>query len=367
MKILFWTDGFWPRIGGIETQALKLVQSLQKQGHKCTVLAQKDNLEQKDEEVYLGIRIRRFDFNGIIITQNLKKLHPIEAFLDWAVKKFQIDIVHLNTCINWSAFIFSLFRRKFSIPVVLTIHAPCYHHNKISPLIAKICAQVDQIRCVSNWVLNEMKKQIANDNIGLVYNGLPMFETTPSPLDFSIPTFLLLGRFTSEKGFSTAIEAFAFLKNSKPSARLLIAGNGEERPSMEQLVEKFELGDSVEFTGPLTRDQVPHVINRATVVVVPSHFESFGLTALEAMQMQRPVIASNVGGLPELISAGRNGLLVPPKKPVALYRAMAKLLKAPKRAVKMGIEGRRLAMEKFNLDIPIAQYINLYRELIAGR
>ncbi len=365
MKILFWTDGFWPRIGGIETQGLKFIQSLQEKGHQCIVVAQKDKPSEKNEETYSGILIRRFDFNGIILKQNLKKLHPIEAYLDWAIKEFQIDVVHLNTCIGWSAFIFSLFRRKFTIPIVLTIHAPFYYHNTINPLVTKICSQVDQICCVSNWVLQKMKEQIVHRSLGLIYNGLPMFSTPPAPLNFSSPTFLLLGRFTSEKGFSTAIEAFAFLKNSHPNARLLIAGDGEERLELESIIEKFELSDSVEFTGPLTRDQVPHVINRVSIAIVPSYFESFGLTALEAMQMKRPVIASDVGGLPEIISDGKTGLLVPPKKPIALYKAMQTLLDHPEMAMEMGERGRCLAMEKFTLENHLAQYVNIYQKLIA--
>lgn len=362
MKILFWTDGFWPRIGGIETQGLKFIQRLQEKGHECLVIAQKDNPREKEEEIYSGIKIRRFDFNKIILKQDLKKLRPIEAYLNWAIQHFQIDVVHLNTCIGWSAFIFSLFRKRFSLPIILTVHAPFYDRDKINPMVAKICAQVDQICCVSKWVLKEMELLIPNSSMRLIYNGLPLFEMVPTPLDFSRPTFLLLGRFTSEKGFSTAVEAFAFLKNSIPDVRLLIAGEGQEKTHLEQLIEKFDLEDSIEFTGPLTREEVPRVINRATVVVVPSYFESFGLTAVEAMQMQRPVIASAVGGLPEIVVDGKTGLLVPPKKPMALYRAMEKLLQAPESAIQMGVEGRRLAMGQFTLDNNISQYISLYKK-----
>jgi glycosyltransferase involved in cell wall biosynthesis len=85
------------------------------------------------------------------------------------------------------------------------------------------------------------------------------------------------------------------------------------------------------------------------------------------MQMGRPVIACAVGGLPEIVVEGKTGLLVPPKKPMALYKAMEKLLQSPEIAIQMGVEGRRLAREKFTLDNNASQYIKNYENLILDR
>ena len=104
-------------------------------------------------------------------------------------------------------------------------------------------------------------------------------------------------------------------------------------------------------------------INQSTIVLVPSFFESFGLTALEALQLERPVIASRVGGLVEIISDGETGLLIPPKDPIALCGAIQTLLSDPQKTIKMGIDGRKSAMERFSLQKNVEQYINLYEEL----
>jgi glycosyltransferase involved in cell wall biosynthesis len=105
------------------------------------------------------------------------------------------------------------------------------------------------------------------------------------------------------------------------------------------------------------------LINRATLVVMPSHFEAFGFVAVEAMQMQRPIIASNVGGLREIVSDRETGLLVPPKDPWALCQAMEAILRQPAKAVEMGIEGRKRAIERYSLKENLDRYEELFANL----
>ncbi len=373
MKVLFWTDGFWPRIGGVETQAMEFIQSLQIKGHECVVIAQKDDSMQREAEIdeqagrmYNGVIIKRFDFDKIIPMKQLEILHLIEEYLNWIIEEFQVEVVHLNTCFAWSAFAFSLFRNKFSVPVLLTIHAPFFYQTEISPLAAKVCKQVDQICCVSKWVVTEMQKLLpdAKNNLRLIYNGLPMPILEPDPLCLTPVTLLLLGRFTHEKGFDTAIKAFHLLKIRGINARLIIGGEGPYRSFLENLVEILELKEEVQFIGRVGREQVPILLNQASIVIVPSYFESFGLIALEAMQMQRPVIASKVGGLQEIVSHEETGLLVPPEDPEALCIAINSLINQPQKARNMGQQGRLRAKENFTLEKNVVQYEEVYKELI---
>lgn len=365
MKILFWTDGFWPRSGGIETQALQFVEELQKRGHRCEVLAQKDWPSWKEDEIYKGISIKRFAFNTIIAKQDIAKIRLIKVYLERIIEGFQPDILHLNLPIGWGAFVFLLFGSLFQMPIVLTCHYPFTQDERSALLIQKFFSTVDQICCVSKWVLEEMEKLAhkTKNPLRLIYNGLSMPEIVYSLLPFSPPVLLLLGRLSTEKGFDTGIEAFSLLKQSGSNARLIIAGEGASRSSLQSLVDRLGLGGSVQFTGGLARDDVHSLINRATLVVMPSHVESFGLVALEAMQMQRPVIASAVGGLREIISDGKTGFLIPPRDAISLFQAIERLLKQPEKTVQMGIEGRKRAMD-FTLDRNVGQYENLYEELV---
>ena len=364
MKILFWTDGFLPRIGGIETQGLQFIEGMQKRGHQYIVFAQRDHPNWREEETYNGISIKRFDFNAIIEKRELKTIRAIQTTLEWIMKEFQPDIIHLNACVGGSAFVFLLFIQMFHVPIVLTAHAPYLHEGKLPLIIEKIASSVAQICCVSNWVFNEMEKLLPTLKAKLktIYNGLPMPETAPAPLPFSPPTLLLFGRLSWEKGFDTAIEAFSLLKKSGSNAQLIVAGGGPERPALERLVDELNLRGSVKFTGVLPQEDVYPTFNQATLVIVPSILESFGLIILESMQMQRPVIASAVQGVPEVISDGQTGLLVPAKDPIALYQTIQTLLAQPEKAIEMGIQGRKRAMQ-FTIDQNVVQYEDLYKTL----
>jgi glycogen(starch) synthase len=364
VQILFWTDGFWPRIGGIETQALQFVHALTQKGHQCLVVAQKKD-PALQEEVYQGISIRRFDFDAIIPKKRLHELRLIESYLDRVIREFRPDVVHLNACMGWAAFIFSLFRSKFQVPVVLTVHAPYFYNDRVISLLTRICSLADQICCVSQWVFNEMEKQIVSSRgkLSCIYNGLALSKIAPAPLGFSPPTLLLLGRLAEEKGFDIAIHAFFRLKQNGSLAELLIVGGGEEEPFLRKRVREYALEESVRFLGPLSREEIPIWINRATLLCVPSFFESFGLAALEAMQLERPVIASRVGGLPEVILDGKTGLLIPEKDPEALFQAMRQLLAEPKRAIAMGKEGRQRAIDYFSLEQNVTAYEQIYAHL----
>ncbi len=367
MKILFWADGFWPRLGGIETQGVEFIYAMQERGHECRVMAQKDHPDWKDEETYRGIPVRRFDFNAVIGKRDLKLIHSIQNYLESILQEFRPDIIHLNGGIGGSAFVFLLLMKLFQVPLVFTAHAPYLCEGKFPPLIEKIAASMGQIGCVSDWVLEEMKKHLPLQahKLKRIYNGLPQPQSLPTALSFSPPILLAFGRLSKEKGFDTAIRAFSLLKQSGSNGQLVIAGGGPERLRLEQLVQELSLTDSVHFTGVLSEEEVERRFNQATLVIVPSRSESFGLVILEAMQRGRPVIASRIEGVPEVISDGESGLLVPMDDPAAFCRAIQILLNDPQRAIQMGNQGRKRA-EQFTIHQNAVHYEQLYENLILG-
>jgi glycosyltransferase involved in cell wall biosynthesis len=174
----------------------------------------------------------------------------------------------------------------------------------------------------------------------------------------------MLGRLSWEKGFDIGLKAFSLLKANGSNALLNIIGGGGERANLEQLVKNLKLEDSVRFLGVLSRDEVSSTINQATIVLAPSILESFGLSILEAQQLQRPVIATRVQGIPEVISEGESGWLVPMNDPKSLAEAMGALLKNPEEAIKMGIQGRITSIEKFTIARNATEYEEVYQECL---
>lgn len=362
MKILLWMDGFWPRIGGVETLAIRYIEGMQKRGYEFVVLAQKDHSYSKDEEIFQDILIRRFDFNGIIAKKDLSVLRQLHEFL----AGIKPDLIHLHASVGGSAFAFHSCRHLFRAPVIQTVHSPYLLENKIHPLVVKIGAAVQHICCTSNWVLNEMLKQVPEwkNKMDQIYCGLPPPLLKPAPMS-AHPNILLLGRMSPEKGFSYGIEAFSILKRRGSNAQLKVVGGGPERKLLESLVDERGLGDSVEFKGVVSEEEKFTLYNEAAVVIVPSIVESFGLVILEAMQMGRPVVASHAEGIPEVVEEGKTGLLVPYRNPEALADAIQTLLEDPSRANEMGRAGSVRA-QLFTMENFMNEYEKRYANLVLG-
>jgi glycogen(starch) synthase len=132
---------------------------------------------------------------------------------------------------------------------------------------------------------------------------------------------------------------------------------------LEQQVVQVNLTDRVELLGWVVPDEVPALLNTASLVLIPSRQESFGLVALEAAWMARPVVATCVGGLPEVVVHQQTGWLVEPENSQALAEVIAFLLDHPQRATRMGQAARRRAQEVFGFQRQVDAYSALYQQL----
>jgi D-inositol-3-phosphate glycosyltransferase len=150
---------------------------------------------------------------------------------------------------------------------------------------------------------------------------------------------------------------FAFLNPHGVGAR-------DERPALEAQAVQLGLGTRIVFVGTLSHDAVYPFLAEADLVVMPSRIESFGLVALEAAQMARPIVASAVDGLPEVIDDGQTGLLVPPDDPAALAQAIAALLDDPQRARALGAAARRRAETLFAWDRYVGSHERLFETML---
>src|SRR5262249_39404992 len=199
----------------------------------------------------------------------------------------------------------------------------------------------------------------------VIYNSLmaPPFE--PQPISFEPPRLLCLGRLVAGKGFDLAMTAFAKIRQRFPSARLLIAGDGPEREHLQQQAIESGLIDSVEFAGSILPEKVPHFIDASTLVLIPSRMEGFGLVALEAALMARPVVATRVGGLSEVVAHEETGLLVETNDSDGIAAAVERLLEYPELAARMGQAARRRAQKRFGWDRYVDAYDALYQKVVA--
>jgi glycosyltransferase involved in cell wall biosynthesis len=197
----------------------------------------------------------------------------------------------------------------------------------------------------------------------VIPNGIDMghFSPAPEPRLERPFTLAFAGRLTVEKGVLVLLDAVRRLPR-EPEVQLLIAGDGPLRPDVE--AEARRPGWPVTYLGP--REDVLAVYHQADGVVVPSLAEGFGLSALEGMACGLPVIATRVGGLPELVLDRETGLLVPPGDPAALAAGMVRLATEPALAARLGAAARRRAGSAYSQERMLQALLAVYRQSLRG-
>jgi glycosyltransferase involved in cell wall biosynthesis len=172
----------------------------------------------------------------------------------------------------------------------------------------------------------------------------------------------MVGRLSPEKDVETLLHAIAIAVRTCPVLRLEVAGDGPCRADLEQLTAELRLGDHVRFLGDV-RD-IPALLARASLFALPSLTEGVSLTLLEAMARGLPVVATRVGGNPEVVLDEETGLLVPARSPAELAGAVLRLWRDRGAARRMGLAARRRAEQYFDVRRMVAGYEDLYAQLL---
>ncbi|MFQ5700631.1 MAG: glycosyltransferase family 4 protein [Acidobacteriota bacterium] len=167
------------------------------------------------------------------------------------------------------------------------------------------------------------------------------------------------------KGQKDLIAAMPEVTRAVPRAWCVIVGEGDERESLERLVRDAGGAARVILTGH--RDDVPRILKAIDVFCMPSYYEGLCNSVLEAFAMKLPVVAARAGGLPEIVSDGTTGLLVPAHDPRSLAEGIKKLLTDASLAQRLAAGGHRLACERFGVDLMVERTLDLYTRLLAGR
>lgn len=198
--------------------------------------------------------------------------------------------------------------------------------------------------------------------VDVIWNGVPLRPARP-PLA-SPPTVAFAGRLSREKGVDVLLRAFARVRETVPDARLTIAGDGNQRAELHRLIAELALAPHVAMLGHLSQAEVDRQMASAWVQAVPSRPpETFGLTAAEAMMRGTAVVASDVGGLPELVEHTRTGLLVPSGDAESLAVALRRILQDRALAEEMGRAGRQRALAHLSESVFVDKFVDVYASL----
>jgi glycosyltransferase involved in cell wall biosynthesis len=193
---------------------------------------------------------------------------------------------------------------------------------------------------------------IHDERVHVIPHGVPRIEAASTPGKFA----LFAGRLTSEKGLRTLLEA----ARAAPDVPLRIAGDGPLEPEVRAA--------NVEYVGKLSRHEMAETLREAAFVVVPSEsHEVFPYSVLESLAAGKPVVATSVGGMPEIVADRITGLLVPPRSAPELAHAMRTLWRDRRMADELGARASEVARERFSLDRQVTDTVALYESLLDGR
>lgn len=183
----------------------------------------------------------------------------------------------------------------------------------------------------------------------------------------SVLTIGAASRLSPEKGFGHLLRAVASLRDQGTTLNVVLAGDGPARRGLERLAAELLLSDRVEFLGEIAHEDVPAMLRRLDMFAMPSTWEGFGVSAIEASAMELPVIASNIHGIPDVVLDGETGILVPAADSRALATAVSRLVADASLRAKMGAAGRAYVERNYNWTENAALMEGLYEAAVRGR
>lgn len=296
------------------------------------------------------------------------------------LRRHEVDIVH--TQLEFSNTLATLAARWQSIPTICTLHTfdrPVVGSKsfwRIRLMWWVLDHYCQRIIAVSEGLRQYYLHQagFAPDKIVTLYNGINVenfANTTPNTrqalrshwqIHEDTQLILTIAVLRPPKGIQHMLAALPLILAEQPNTRYIIVGDGEHKQALEALVSELNISDNVIFAG--MRQDIPQILAAADLFVLPTLDDALPTVLIEAMAAQKPIVASEVGGVPELVEDGRNGLLVTPANPEALAAACLKLMNNQVLAKTMGIEGGNIAQDKFDIQKQVAALSEIYEGLL---
>ncbi len=274
--------------------------------------------------------------------------------------------------------------RRLRIPSVITMHGGDVYVNPsqgydfptrwyVRPVLRWTLGHASALTAITDDCRQHALRAGAPDErMRIVLNGADLRRFSPAAdgasaeLPFGPHMIFACRQLFPRKGIRFLIEAAAQLKPRFPDLQLVLAGDGFERPDLERLAGERGIGDQTTFLGWVANAELPKYYRAAAVSVIPSLEEGFGIPAAEAMGCGVPVVASDAGGLPEVVEDGVSGRVVPRGDAAALAEAIGGLLQDPALRRRMGAAGRDRALRLFDWDHSAEQFERLYGDVGAA-
>jgi glycosyltransferase involved in cell wall biosynthesis len=381
VRVLHLCPYFPPHIGGLQNHVDILSRMQRLMGHETSVLSSAIGGGRPFERDNGGPAIRRlpsFELgNDAFMVGLMERLRR---------HRNRFDILHLHGHLFYSTTMGALARRLHNVPTVMTFHGDFHKQSGIGRFSKRlrdalqgpfILKNLDRMIALTTYDADYLEERGADPaRIEIIPNGVDLGTYHPISPELingfrerhHIPTdasmVLFVGRLVDQKGLPFLLEAMPELRRRVPEARLMVVGEGPELGRARHLARTLGIDDAVSWTGRLSEKELVSAYNTSQVVAVPSLWEGMPLVILEAAACGKPVVASNVSGMPEFIEEGGTGFTVNPRDPGAMAGSIEQVLEDNTLARRMSDRARKKASGEFDLKVQVSRTLDLYQRVM---
>lgn len=370
MKIILLPSLYFPNIGGIEDFSKDLARNLILNGHQVLIITKKWPEDLKERDLIDGIEVLRV---------NSAKTKSQYADLDKWIQEnkllLEADVIHVIGVRRCLPILAIKIQKTLGIPVIMTIAGGEIPQEgdilskkiweRDQKIIRKSLRLSAMVTSFSEGLKKNVLKVLPKVEVSVLYAGINMviFKNIKKYIQKNKKDYIVCARrLCSDKGVDVLIDAFSLIEK-KHSIDLFIIGDGPELINLKLQAKRMRLDKRIIFLKGMPLLELLKFLKGAIFTVVPSRSEGGGLINIEAQAVGCPVIASDVGGIPEYVVNGISGILVPPDNPKTLALEMNNLLSDEQKRRKLVRNGKKNCL-KFSWDLLIHQYIFIYKKVI---
>ncbi|WP_263792012.1 glycosyltransferase family 4 protein [Salinibacter sp.] len=335
MKVLLYCRSLRNVNGGVQNVVKSIKSDLRTSGHIVHVICGKNSIKKIDEsekgEIWNVPLEVIHTYKKVPLPTSFYRFCRDLYSLYKVVNRLSPDIVSCHPA-NYQIIYFLILRQLIGYKLVVTAHGSDVmfgesrlHREYILPLTIKWA------NCITA-VSGRLRKEISSigdvkDDLRVIKNGIDVDFWSSVPVGRRAkPKIVSVGSFRRVKGHDVLIEAFRHVQAKVPKAELVLIGSGPLEKQLKDQIQTHDIEDSVNFTGWLGRKEIIRIFGASHVFAFPSRSEGLGLALMEAMAAGLPCVASNVGGIPEVIHNSQVGILVPPDDPLSLSKSIIRIL-----------------------------------------
>ncbi|NJE05206.1 glycosyltransferase family 1 protein [Thermococcus sp. M36] len=381
MRIALVSDWYYPKIGGVASHIHSLALKLAGRGHEVSIVTNDLETGKEGELAEYGIELVRVPGRvspvlGINLGQSVVSSKEMGSFLQ------DCDVVHSHHAFTPLALKAVKAGRNMGKATLLTTHSISFSYESrlwealglTIPLFSRYLKYPHEIIAVSR-AAGAFIGHFTDVPVRVIPNGVddgrfrPLSreekEAVKDELGLEGRVVLYVSRMSPRKGPHVLLNAFQDITRSNDDVTLLMVGSGEMLPFLKAQARFLRMDDRVRFMGYVPGEELPKIFGIADLFVLPSiTAEAFGIVILEAMASGVPVVATDVGGIPEVIRESESGLLVPPGNEPALRSAMEALLSDERLAHRLGENGRKAVEERYSWSKVVVEIEKAYEDAL---